>query len=245
MANYATASKQWNKAALDQLPQERGFRLRGLEVTRLDTFVDAAFAFVLTILVISFDDIPANYDEMLESIKRIPGFLLSFITLMIFWLNHRAWSRRYGLENTPTLLISLAIIFVILVYVYPLRMVFESLFEWLSGGYFNSTFKVASMEELRVVFIYYSVGFMFMSLLSSLLFVISLRNRNALNLNAIELKSTQTEVGVWSCCAAIGLVSVVIATFASSHLVPLSGFVYFFIYPAIWLVEKAIISRQG
>jgi hypothetical protein len=33
---------------LDALPRLKGFRLRGLEMTRLESFVDAAFAFAVT-----------------------------------------------------------------------------------------------------------------------------------------------------------------------------------------------------
>ena len=77
MSTHATASKQWTESELNLLPIENNVRLRGLEVTRLDTFIDAAFAFVLTLLVISFDQIPSNYDEMMVAIKRIPGFSLA------------------------------------------------------------------------------------------------------------------------------------------------------------------------
>jgi hypothetical protein len=34
-------------ANLDDLPKLRGFRLRGMEMTRLETFIDAAFAFAI------------------------------------------------------------------------------------------------------------------------------------------------------------------------------------------------------
>ena len=125
MNTHAAAGKRWTDKELDDLTVENQFRLRGLEVTRLDTFVDAAFAFVLTLLVISFDDIPSDIPEMLAAAKRIPGFAASFAILMMFWLQHRQWSRRYGLENTGTILHSLTLIFVMLVYVYPLRMVSE------------------------------------------------------------------------------------------------------------------------
>ena len=58
MSTHTTASRQWAEADLASLTIENRMRLRGLEVTRLDTFIDAAFAFVLTLLVISFDEIP-------------------------------------------------------------------------------------------------------------------------------------------------------------------------------------------
>ena len=42
-------------ADLDSLPRLQGFRLRGIEMTRLETFIDAAsaFAFAVTMLVIA------------------------------------------------------------------------------------------------------------------------------------------------------------------------------------------------
>ena len=42
----------WTEEKLADLPSNNGFRLRGLEATRLDTFVDAAVAFATTMLVI-------------------------------------------------------------------------------------------------------------------------------------------------------------------------------------------------
>ena len=45
-------------ADLDTLPRLRGFRLRGIEMTRLETFIDAAFAFAISMLVIASQQIP-------------------------------------------------------------------------------------------------------------------------------------------------------------------------------------------
>ena len=38
-------------ADLDGLPRLNGFRLRGMQMTRLETFIDAAFAFAISMLV--------------------------------------------------------------------------------------------------------------------------------------------------------------------------------------------------
>jgi hypothetical protein len=45
-------------ADLDSLPRLKGFRLRGIEMTRLETFIDAAFAFAVTMLVIATGQVP-------------------------------------------------------------------------------------------------------------------------------------------------------------------------------------------
>ena len=107
----------------DELPflEDGVFRDRGAENTRLETFVDAAFAFTLTLLVISFDEVPKSFEELIYALRFIPAFLASFALLMMFWFAHRSWSRRYGLDTTGASLISMFLVFVLLVYVFPLR----------------------------------------------------------------------------------------------------------------------------
>jgi hypothetical protein len=50
-------------ADLDSLPRLGGFRVRGLEMTRLETFIDAAFAFAITMLVIAAQQIPDDIER--------------------------------------------------------------------------------------------------------------------------------------------------------------------------------------
>lgn len=70
---------------LDLLPVKNGFRLRGMEMTRLETFADAAFAFAVTLLVVGGgDSVPANFDELLLAMNQIPAFAASFANIMLF-----------------------------------------------------------------------------------------------------------------------------------------------------------------
>jgi len=87
-----------NKENKDILTIENNFRLRGLDTTRLETFIDAAFAFATTMLVISIGNIPKDYSELILAFKGIPSFLASFIAIIFIWLGHRKWSRRFGLK---------------------------------------------------------------------------------------------------------------------------------------------------
>ena len=235
MNTHATASKRWTKTELDRLTVEKEFRLRGLEVTRLDTFVDAVFAFVLTLLVISFDEIPSNYPEMLAAVRRIPGFAASFAILMMFWLQHRQWSRRYGLENSRTILYSLTLMFVMLVYVYPLRMIFEGMFSNLTGGFLSTSYEIETYNELRMIFVFYSVGFLAMSLLVSQLYRTAMRSSDLLALNQIELRKTRIEMQVWALAAGFGLLSVLLALTLPDALVVAAGYMYFGLFPAMRL----------
>src|SRR5438477_11324179 len=108
-------------ADLDALPRLRGFRLRGMQMTRLETFIDAAFAFGITMLVIAAQQIPDDIETLLAAFKNVPAFVASIVVLGIFWRGHWLWSRRYGLEDGISIFVSWAMIVTILIYVYPLK----------------------------------------------------------------------------------------------------------------------------
>ena len=202
---------------------------------RLDTFVDAAFAFVLTLLIISFDDIPSNIPEMLATVRRIPGFAASFAVLMWFWLKHRQWSRRYGVENVATILQSLTFIFVVLVYVYPLRMIFEGMFSNLTGGFLSTSYQFESYNDLRIIFVFYSVGFFTMSLLVSRLYRLAIRSSNLLALNQIEQRKTKIQIRVWEIGASFCLLSILLSLTLPEAWVMIAGYMYFALFPAMRL----------
>ena len=244
MTTHATSGKQWTETELDSLTVESQFRLRGLEVTRLDTFIDAAFAFVLTLLVISFDAIPSNYAEMMAAVKRIPAFAASFAIIMTLWLPHRRWSRRYGLENSRTILLSLALILVVLVYVYPLRTIFESMFSSLSGGYLSSSFRIASTDEGRGILVFYSAGFFAISLVFNQLYRATMRSSTLLALNQIELRITRFKMHAWAGAASFGLLSILLALVVADAWVPVAGYLYFAL-PAVMLLPSFLDRRAN
>src|SRR2546421_12932513 len=80
-------------ADLDALPRLRGFRLRGMEMTRLETFIDAAFAFALSMLVIGPQQIPDNIGEILGAFKNVPAFICSIVVLGFLWQGQQKWRR--------------------------------------------------------------------------------------------------------------------------------------------------------
>ena len=121
-------------ADLDSLPRLGGFRLRGMEMTRLETFIDAAFAFAISMLVIAANQVPDNIEELLGAFRHVPAFVASVVVLGIFWRGHWLWSRRYGLEDGVSIFISWAMIVTILIYMYPLKAIFSSMWFLLSSG---------------------------------------------------------------------------------------------------------------
>src|SRR5213082_507647 len=84
---------------LDAVPRLGGFRLRGIAMTRLETFIDAAFAFAITMLVIAAQQIPDNIQALLAAFKNVPTFICCIAALSIFWRGRWVGSRRYGRDE--------------------------------------------------------------------------------------------------------------------------------------------------
>src|SRR5881227_3748402 len=125
---------------LDALPRLGGFRLRGIEMTRLETFIDAAFPFAISMLVIAAQQIPDNIVALLAAFKNVPTFICSIAVLGIFWRGHWLWSRRYVLEDGVSILISWAMIVTILIFIYPLKAIFGAMWNFLSDGQVGQPF---------------------------------------------------------------------------------------------------------
>lgn len=211
---------------LAELPQKDGFRLRGIEMTRLETFIDAAFAFATTMLVISNGDIPSNYQELILALKKVPALFLSFAVIMGLWLGHRKWSRRYNLENAATLVASLIFIFVLLVYVVPLRLVFSTFLNWVSAGYLPSEFRLANISELVGLFIMYGFGLFATGSLMAFLYYSARKAKSDMLLDQREVLLTSFEMTSWSVQALTGLASAVFAIFSHPTAAVFAGFFY-------------------
>jgi transmembrane protein TMEM174 (potassium channel) len=121
-------------ADLDALPRLRGFRLRGMEMTRLETFIDATFAFAISMLVIAAQQIPDNIQALLAAFKNVPTFVCSIAVLGIYWRGHWLWSRRFGLEDGVSILISWMMIVTMLIFIYPLKAIFGAMWFLISSG---------------------------------------------------------------------------------------------------------------
>ncbi len=183
----------WTDDRLADLPVKDGVRQRGVDMTRLETFCDAAFAFAVTMLVIG-ESIPRSYPELVTALKGVPAFAASFAAIASFWWSHRTWSRRYGLEDGVTTVISLAMVFVMLVYVYPLKMVFTAFAYWASGGFLPADLDMTAHFDMPGVFVIYGVGFTALTGMLALLYLRVLKAGDELRLDEVERVRTRQEV---------------------------------------------------
>lgn len=196
-------------------------------MTRLETFTDAAFAFAVTLLVVGGgDSIPTNFDDMIEAMKQVPAFAASFANIMLFWYAHHIWSRRFGLENTGSIFLSLLLVFVVLVYVYPLKAIYSGAMEFFSAGYLESYFSLESAADLRTMFVIFGAGYASLSGMVVLLNRHALSYREALALSELELFDTSTAQRFWTIMMAVPLISVVLALVLPEQLLVIAGMFY-------------------
>jgi uncharacterized membrane protein len=225
MTNPGLTDGRWTTAELSKLPTENGIRLRGTDATRLDTFVDAAFAFAVTLLVISVDEVPSSYSEFMQALAQVPAFLACFALMMAFWWGHHSWSRRFGLHETLSTVLSLTLVVLVLIYVYPLRLIFGAFFSNASGGALPLGLNL-TQEQLANMFIVFGIGF---SAMSGVLAALNLRAdacHDRLQLNARERYFARSEATTWGVLTVTGIVSTLMALLLPPELGPMAGFVY-------------------
>jgi uncharacterized membrane protein len=214
--------------------EKDGFRLRGLEMSRIDGFSDVVFGFALTLLVVSLE-VPKTYSQLHASLRGFFPFAVSFLFLMLVWMAHYKYFRRFGTHDLGTIAINAALLFVVLFYVYPLKFLFTFLFDGLTGsaqGYFEN------QQQVRELMILYGVGFATIYFLIAALYWNGLRQRVHLELTSMEVMLTKTYIGVAAGVAVIGLLSCITTMILPAELIALSGWVYTLIFFFRWFYGR-------
>ena len=140
-------------------PTEPYFRWRGGEITRIEGFSDAVFAFAVSLLVVALE-VPHTYAELRDVLHAFPGFVASFVMLYLFWSYHYRYFRRYGLEDHFSKWMNAVLLLLVLFSVYPLKFLFGLMFQDLfSGGIHGAHPIILKSEEESAGLLYiYGLG---------------------------------------------------------------------------------------
>jgi uncharacterized membrane protein len=193
--------------AHDQIAKD-GFRLRGTAMSRIDGFSDVVFGFALTLLVVSLE-VPHTYDQFHAALLGFFPFAVCFFFLILVWMAHFRFFRRYGLHDLGTLWINSALLFSMLFYVYPVKF----LFAVASGVHVEHVF--SNPYQQREMMEVYGLGFSAIYFCLAALYLNAWRQRRQLGLSAIEVTITLADFSDKLGDAFIGLLCVLIA-----HLLP-------------------------
>jgi len=224
-----------------------GHPRRGRHMTRLETFTDAAFAFAAAMLAISIDTVPQNTLELVDAIKGAPAFIASFAILLLFWRAHQSWSERYGLEDMPSVLLTAGLIVVLMIYVYPLKIMFGAAFYAISDGWLPSGFQLTEISEFRLLLTIYGAGFGLMSLVVSALYLYAARQKDRLGMSSHELFDTHAESLSWLIVTGVAGLSIMLAWLLPVASVELAAWLYcslIFVDPVLRRVQNHVWKRR-
>jgi hypothetical protein len=115
----------------------------------------------------------------------------------------------------------------ILIYMYPLKAIFSSMWFLLSGARVGHTLGAHSESQVRALFAVFALGFTAIAVEVVLLNLRAWQLREPLRLNAKERLITLYEVTGWSIPVGIGIVSLVLALTLPREQIEWSGWVYF------------------
>src|SRR5215218_9873798 len=178
---------------------EEDFRWRGQDVSRIEGFSEGVFAFAIC-----------------------------FYLLYIVWYEHYKYFRRYGLSDFLTLCLNAALLFLVLMYVYPLKFLFTLLIEELFGLAENETIETSQFPLLIVI---YGAGFVAVQIVFVLMYLRAYSLRTVLELDARELSVTREEILSGLLNISVALVSVAIAIFGGAGYIDWSGYAYLLLFP--------------
>jgi uncharacterized membrane protein len=206
---------------------------------RLEAFTDAAFAFAVTLLVVSVGSVPQNYADLISSMKAVPAFAMSFALICMFWNAHVRWSRRFDTGDWVSALLTLLLVFLVLIYVFPLRLMAIATMDFFFTGEMNAALGISTSEQGRWFFSLYGLGFLAMSSVFVLLFWHSLRK---LVLEPDMRAELMSEIVIWSILTGTGLIATLIALFSPNPF--LSSYTYMIIPVAIGIYYAIVGLRK-
>ena len=204
------------------------------EVSRVEGFSDAVFAFAVTLLVVSLE-VPKTYHELMLAIRGFPAFAVCFALLFQVWWRHYRFFRNYDLEDARVIVLTGLLLFVVLFYVYPLKFLWTIVFSQFNGqGIADDVLMTGQVPRLFEV---YGVGVAAIFGILAAMYSHAYALRGDLALTPLEVVNTRIEIYRNLAIAAIGLVSVAVAATTAVVAPPaagIAGYVYFLIGLGEW-----------
>ena len=194
--------------------------IRGREVSRIEGFSDAVFGFALTLLVASIE-VPPDFEALKQTLRGFLPFALTFALISWIWYLHYSFFRQFGLEDRLTIVLNSILLFVVLFFVYPLKVVANNLV-----GVGHSTFDTLTEYDNRFLMVSYSSGLIAVFLVFFLMYCNAYRQRAELELSSGDIYDIGTAMRAHAASTLLGVTSVILATTLPIKFLGLAGLIY-------------------
>lgn len=217
---------------------------RNYEIQRIETFSDGVFAFAVTLLIVSLE-VPKNFAELMINMRGFFAFGISFLLLVLIWMEQHRFFRKYGLEDHWTIALNVALLFLVLFYVYPLKFLFTLAFR--NEIYAGQPPMQISEAQIPALMQIYSLGYIAIYFLFMLMYMHACKRADFLGLTDIEKFDCRTNIYKQVVLGCIGLSSFICALILPLNLISLSGYIYALIGPALtvlFFLRKKIRNKK-
>ncbi|RUL74858.1 TMEM175 family protein [Dyella choica] len=212
-----------------------------VEVHRLDGFIDAAFAFAISVLAIAGAEVPHSLHDFALALYRIPAFACSFASLMVFWHQQVRWRDRFRLHDKTSMLLSLMLVFFALIFVYPLNLLFQGMFSALYALFAHQELpgapSIDSLRDVKELYLCYALAYACMAGCIACLYHHSLRTVNMPHADRIDARKLFYMWAIAVCVASLSIVVTLVVP-DTPWGASLPGFVYMLLTPLYWLLGR-------
>lgn len=187
------------------------FKIRGENPSRLENFSDAVFAFSITLLMISLE-VPKNFTQILELSDELIAFAVTIVPLFIIWQQHRMFFRRYGLDDNKILIWNTVLLFIVLIFIFPLKFLSLFLVRFYSSLMFGTETVFGTMingEQVPLLMIYYGIGALGLVFVFSRFYKHALNKKDELELSTDELRHTEYYKRLFTHLCFVPIISIV------------------------------------
>lgn len=209
----------------------QGFRIRSRDVSRVEGLSDAVFGFAITLLVVSLE-VPNTYDELVTMMRGFVAFGASFAVLILIWYEHYTFFRRYGFEDGCIITLNSALLFVVVLYIYPLKFMFSAVIGQLFGLRPGGARVPLQWGDAPALMTLYSLSIIAVFTIIGLMYLHAYRQRAALGLDDIELVLTRSSLQSHAIWIALAVLAIAISLLGGPRWVPIAGFSYALLGPA-------------
>ena len=197
----------------------------GHDVTRIEAFSDAVFGFAITLLVVSLE-VPNSFDELLQVMKGLPVFAVTFAILLLIWQEHHNLFKHFPSSDGVTIWLNGALLFVVLSYIYPLKFLFSGIVGP-AGMRFGQSTSFIRFEQMMTLMLVYGAGFAAIFLLFAAMYWRAARRTT----DPVSRHEARVFIGHSFVYVGVAALSMALAVFGGNYASAYSGMAYGLVGP--------------